>query len=95
MKKLFFTLTLLLALTLGASAQGGMFGYGRIGETYTDWGPSYWNATQDWTRTVGGSLILPTSHGSGTDQNGVPVGSGVLLLTALGAAYALKKRKRN
>ncbi|MCR5646490.1 MAG: hypothetical protein K6F96_08950 [Bacteroidales bacterium] len=94
MKKLALTIAVVLGISFGAFAQGGMFGYGRIGETYTDWGPTYWNTTQDWTRTVGGSLILPTTHGSGTDQNGVPAGSGALLLIGFGAAYALKKRQK-
>lgn len=94
MKKIAIIIAIVLGISLGASAQGGMFGYGCIGETYTDWGPTYWNSTQDWARSVGGSLILPTTHGSGTDQNGVPVGSGILLLVGMGAAYALKKRKK-
>ncbi len=94
MKKLALTIAIVLGMSIGASAQGGMFGYGRIGETYTDWGPTYWNNTQDWTRTIGGALILPTEHGSGNDTP-APLGSGAALLIGFGAAYALKKRKKS
>lgn len=83
MKKLALTIAILIGLSLGAFAQGGLFGYGDV--------PSSEN-TQAGNRD-GVALILPGSHGSDDDQTGTPVGSGVLLLIGFGAAYALKQRK--
>ena len=38
---------------------------------------------------------LPGSHGSNDDQSGeAPLGTGVLILTALGAGYAVAKRSK-
>ena len=41
----------------------------------------------------GFSFVLPGSHGNMFDTNSTPLGSGLLLLTALGAGYAAAKRK--
>ena len=40
----------------------------------------------------GTSLELPYQHNMDTDQSATPLGSGLLILTALGAGYALRKR---
>ena len=37
-------------------------------------------------------FVLPASHGNGLDTPSAPLGSGLLVLTALGAGYALKKK---
>jgi len=78
MKKLFFVLSLVLGISVTASAQEnrGFFdrGVAQDGGTET-------------TITPG----LP-SHGQSTNQP-APLGSGALLLIGLGAAYALKKKK--
>lgn len=38
---------------------------------------------------------LPGSHGSNNDQGGeAPLGTGVLILTALGAGYAVTKKRK-
>ena len=87
MKKTLITIAILLGLSLGAFAQGGLFRYGAVpDEEYYNSGAKY---------DEGGLLnfSLPNSHGSDTDQNAAPLGSGALLLIGFGAAYALKQRK--
>jgi len=92
MKKIAFTIAIVLGMSLGAFAQGGMFGYGKsYNNGNGNWGPS-WNGTQDWTTAV--FLGLPGLHGS-NDHEDLPLGSGAALLIGFGAAYALKKRKAN
>ena len=49
---------------------------------------SYNDSFVDW------AIVFPTTHFTNTDQNGSPLGSGLLVLTALGAGYAVM-RKRN
>ena len=85
MKKIIFAIALVLAIGLGANAQ-------RSGRD------SFFNDWED----IGNGLdrdtlaipTLPGSHGLDTDQ-GAPLGSGLLVLTALGAGYALARRKRD
>ena len=83
MKKSLLTIAILLGLSLGAFAQGGLFGFGstRESESYS-------------SRENNGSLMnLPDTHGD-TNDHAAPLGSGALLLIAFGAAYALKRRKK-
>ena len=42
----------------------------------------------------GAPLILPNGHGFDTDQN-TPLGTGIVLLTALGTAYLVAKKRRD
>ena len=85
MKKTILTLSIILGIAIGASAQnGGLFGKG----------PEREESYDTYDRTSSGGLLLPQSHGSGQDQDGSPLGSGALLLIGFGAAYALKKRKQ-
>ena len=82
MKKTITTLSLLLALTLCATAQngGGLFQRGFTPDETTN------------TREGEGLISLPGSHGSDNDAD-APLGSGIAVLLGLSAAYALKKRK--
>ena len=83
MKKTLITIAILLGLSLGAHAQGGLFGFGstRESESYS-------------SREGNGSLMnLPDTHGASNDQ-AAPLGSGALLLIGFGAAYALKRKKK-
>ncbi len=81
MKKLVLSIALVLALGLGASAQRDSF--------FSDW------------EDVGNGLDriedilpgLPNNHGL-TDDIEAPLGSGLLILTALGAGYAVAKKRR-
>lgn len=84
MKKTLLTIAILLGLSLGVSAQGGLFGYGNVSEE---------NNYSAGNRDQQTGLLLPTQHGSDTDQPSVPVGSGIVLLIGFGVAYALKNRK--
>lgn len=84
MKKSFLTLALLLGLMTAASAQDrGLFNRGP--ETGgMDYSTEY--------RESG--LVLPGSHGSNTDTDAVPMGTGTALLLGMGAAYLVTKKRR-
>ncbi|MCQ2309555.1 MAG: hypothetical protein MJZ78_06210 [Bacteroidales bacterium] len=77
MKKIVFTLAITLGLAFGASAQSDGF-FGN------------WNNADN--RDVNGELPSLPNHGLSDNQN-APLGSGLLILTALGAGYALSKRR--
>ena len=81
MKKILFAITLTITLGLTATAQ------------YSDGFFNDWDNGFDRTGTgneIG--FVLPASHGNGLDTPSAPLGSGLLVLTALGAGYALKKK---
>ena len=81
MKKILFTIALIITLSLTATAQ------------YSDGFFNDWDNGFDRTGTgneIG--FVLPSSHGNGLDTPSAPLGSGLLILTALGAGYALKKK---
>ena len=86
MKKLVLTIAIVLGMAIGAFAQNnGLFGYGqsRADESYD-------------SRTTLTGFALPGEHGVSGDvsANDTPVGSGVVLLIGLGAAYAMSKRRK-
>ena len=80
MKKIFLTIALTLGLTMGAMAQTDAF--------FSDY--------ESFSNREGGDNpdlpMLPEGHGEIGNQN-TPLGSGLLILTALGAGYAALKRK--
>lgn len=81
MKKIFFTIAITLGLTFGAMAQTDSF--------FNDW--------NDFENRNGETNMpsLPGEHGLTNDQSAeTPVGSGLLILTALGAGYAVSKKKK-
>lgn len=86
MKKIIFTIAIILTMVLGASAQTDGF--------FKDGG-----SANDYSRTGSGSdPALPRLPQGGVgaenaDQT-APVGSGLLVLTALGAGYAAYKKRR-
>jgi hypothetical protein len=82
MKKLALTFAIVLGMTIGAFAQGGLFGMGstRGGD----------NENRDGSAPM---ISLPTEHGK-TDDQGAPLGSGIAVLVGLGAAYAMTKRNK-
>ena len=84
MKKILFTIALIITLGLTASAQ--------FNNITTD---AFFNDWEQSERLMDGgfSFVLPASHGFGEDTPSAPVGSGLLILTALGTAYALKKKR--
>ena len=92
MKKLIMTTALVLGLAMTSFAQGGsMFHRENSGDNgnavYQD--RSYFKAGGE---TPLSSPGLP-GHGENTNQN-APLGSGIALLTALGAAYLVGKKRR-
>ena len=83
MKKILLALALTITLSLTASAQS-------YNDSFVDWTDSDAGRTSvDW------AIVFPTSHFTNTDQNGAPLGSGLLVLTALGAGYAVSTRRKN
>ena len=84
MKKILFTIAIVLTMALSANAQrDGFFG----------------NWDNDGDRTFGGDnpgIYVPSGNNPGqydTNQD-APLGSGLLILTALGAGYAVARKKR-
>lgn len=87
MKKAILTISIILGMTLCASAQwgGGLFQRGAVtDEEY--YGAGY----RDDNLPL---FYLPSDHGSDDDVS-APLGGGALLLIGFGAAYAVKKRQK-
>ena len=84
MKKILFTIALTITLGLTATAQ------------YSDGFFNDWDNGLDRTG-IGNEIgfVLPTNHGYGVDTPSAPIGSGLLVLTALGAGYAVTRRRKN
>ena len=82
MKKILFAIALTISLGFGAKAQIEM----------TDAFFNDWEQSERLDLGGGFSFLLPASHGFGEDTPSTPLGSGLLVLTALGAGYALKKK---
>ena len=86
MKKIIFALAIVLTMGLTAGAQyaGGRDGF------FNDWN----DVSNGLDRTEGPEMpLLPGSHGL-MDDFSAPLGSGLIILGALGAGYAVAKRKR-
>ena len=84
MKKIILALALVLTMGFGAKAQ-----FGLSDAFFNDWG------TSDMILRVGFALPnLPGEHGLTTDTP-APRGSGLFILGALGAGYAVARRKRD
>lgn len=79
MKKILLAAALVITMGFCASAQNDSF--------FTDWDEIGNGLDRDFDIPT-----LPGSHGLTNDQY-APVGSGLLILTALGAGYALKKKR--
>lgn len=78
MKKIIFTIVITLGLTMGAMAQTDAF--------FNDW------SEFDNRENNVDLPALPSEHGSTGNQT-TPLGTGLLILTALGAGYAVAKRR--
>ena len=82
MKKTIMTLAIVLGLSVASFAQGGLFQRGN---------------TPDNNNEMNRGFIapgLPGSHGL-TENQDAPIGSGIALLTAFGAAYLVGKRRKD
>lgn len=104
MKKLAFTIAIVLGLGLCSYAQsgGGLFGYGDDQkDAEDDEFVMAWYALGN-DQEIDNSLfgLLRTSTGPklpdhNQDTNQTPLGGGALLLIGFGAAYALKKQRKS
>ena len=85
MKKILFAIAIIMTIGFTANAQG------RNDAFINDWDNDGFNRT-----SIDLGIVLPSAINMGTnDQDpGAPLGSGLLVLTALGAGYAVT-RKRN
>ena len=83
MKKIILAIALVMALGFGANAQRDSF--------FMDWE----DIGNGLDRDPDPGLALPSlpSHNLDTNQN-APLGSGLLILTALGAGYAVTRRNK-
>ncbi|MBO7073800.1 MAG: hypothetical protein J6W12_02675 [Bacteroidales bacterium] len=83
MKKILFTIAIVLTLSFTANAQG------RDG-FFSNYDNGYGN------RATGDALDIQNPQGHGSTENvDTPLGSGLLVLTALGAGYAVYRKKRS
>lgn len=88
MKKSVLTIAIVLGITLGAFAQGGLFQYGAVSDE------DYYGASRSASQP-----LLPFGHNLDEDIDGqtgqpVPVGSGAALLIGLGATYLVGKKRK-
>ena len=81
MKKFALVFAIITTLAFSANAQKK--------DSYFNWN----DATDDWDRTTidNVTFAFPAIHGSLYDSN-APLGSGLLILGALGVGYAIKKK---
>ncbi len=83
MKKILFVIALVFTLSVANAQKDGFFSWNG-------------NDEDDIYRDVTTSgLVLPSTHGTGVDYNSTPIGSGIAILTLLGAGYAIKCRRKN
>ena len=82
MKKILLAIVLVMALGFGANAQRDSF--------FNDWE----DIGNGLDRTGVEMPTLPYQHGLLEDPSAAPLGSGLIILGALGAGYAVARRKR-
>ena len=85
MKKILFAIALVMTMVLSASAQSDGF--------FSSWDNANYNGDRD---DIG--IVLPSNIGMSTSETGddpsAPLGTGLLIMTALGGAYLLNKREK-
>ena len=93
MKKLTLTLAIILGISMTSFADGGLFNRGYNAKNGFS-GYTYFNTNEFGVRENEGvnTPLLP-SHGENTNQP-APLGSGIVLLAGLGAAYMVAKKRR-
>lgn len=81
MKKILLAIALIFTISVASNAQADGF--------------FKWNGNDEETfRGIDEGFMLPQHHGTVNDYNSVPLSGGLLVLTALGAGYALKHTKK-
>ena len=89
MKKQIITIAIVLGLSMTSFAQGGLFHRG----ANADGTPAEVSLTGDGTKgNRSGEPMLPIHEQQGSQP--APLGSGIVLLTALGAGYVVAKRRK-
>lgn len=93
MKKIFLTLIMTAALALGVDAQQQ---YGYYQDQTTQYSDGFFSSQNESGYQYRNADNMPIVPGTGyyCDQS-APLGSGLLLLAGLGAAYAVRKRKKD
>ena len=84
MKKFLFSIALTITLGFTASAQFNNDGFF-----------NNWDDNEDRFSSGDLSFVLPANHGFGEDTPSAPIGSGILVLTALGAGYAVARKRKS
>lgn len=90
MKKILFAIAIVFMVSFGARAQ--YFGNDNLFNDWNDIGNGLDKFDEYDDLRGGGTPGFPGGHGTGNTQ--APLGSGLVVLTALGAGYAMKKRQR-
>ena len=89
MKKQLMTIAIVLGLSMTSFAQGGLFHRG----ANADGTPAEVSLTGDGTKGPGDNTPMLPIHNQ-NDNEPAPLGSGIALLTALGAGYLMSKKHR-
>ena len=82
MKKILFTIALLLVMSVGAMAQNN-------DAFFNDWE----NSSRISNPAIG--LLMPNTNIGDISNSPAPLGGGLLVLTALGGAYAVSRKRKN
>lgn len=90
MKKILFAIAIVMMLGLTANAQGRDGFFSNWGDNYNDRG-TIGTGSIDNITLPGGNLV--TGDGYGNDEP-APLGSGLVVLTALGAGYAVARKRK-
>jgi hypothetical protein len=90
MKKQIITLTIILGMAMTGFAQSSMFHRENSGNN----GNAIYQERSFFTKEGGTETPLNPGHGQGGNQDAAPLGSGIVMLTALGAAYLVGKKRR-
>ena len=90
MKKILFAIAIVLTIGLTANAQGRDGFFSSWNDNYNNRG-SIGDGSIDNINLPGGSLVTGNEYGN---DEPAPLGSGLLILTALGAGYAVARKRR-
>ena len=93
MKKTLFTIAILLGLTLTSFADGSLFQRSYNAERGKS-GYVYFGSKPNSFANEGTPTPMLPSHGMEDDQS-APIGSGVIVLMGLGAAYLVAKKRKD
>ncbi len=88
MKKLIITIAIVLGLSMMSFAQGGLFHRG----TNADGTPAEVSLTGEGTKGPGDHTPMLPIHQQDGENQPAPLGSGVVVLVALGTAYLVGKK---